>query len=121
MINYNDKLWKRATRTVRKVFQVLVDECEFTLTVELALVGIWTGPLSTNPFTMPRFDVEKDVIAPFCAIAKALRNHHIVFGQPQLQFLVVSPVAVMTTCFEITADKRLGVQGTYSSWAAITC
>ncbi len=71
-------------------------------------------------FSVPLLDIEEDIITPFCAISERLWDHHVIFSQPELQLLVVSPITVVAILEVIFSSLACGGL-TYSSCAAITC
>jgi hypothetical protein len=46
-------------------------------------------------FPMPLLDIKEDIVTPFCAISEWLRNHHVIFRQPELQLLVIPPITIV--------------------------
>jgi hypothetical protein len=87
------------------------------------LVVIRTQTLGlTYAFTVPLLDVEEDVVTTFSTITKTLGDHHIILRQPELQLLVIAPIAIVTKS-QLDLDEQIVPLRilTYSSWAAMTC
>lgn len=62
---------------------------------QVSFGNVINGEVSTYTLTAPLLNIEKDVVTTFSTITQRLRHHLRVFGEPNLQLLVVAPVSLM--------------------------
>jgi hypothetical protein len=63
---------------------------------------------STHTLAVPLLDIEEDVVTSLRTIAKGLRNHQLVFGQPQTQLLVITPVTIVAKEIKLACNIPKG-------------